>query len=73
MARQRTVAIANHIGYDLGLQGVTITSRFLSNHIRQPDEVEWNKRKSVLDDRMKWARRNHLLGVAIGLGVFGLA
>jgi hypothetical protein len=73
MARQRTVAIANHIGYDLGLQGVAITSRFLSNHIREPDQVEWNKRKSVLDDRRAKSRRHHWSTVAIGFAVFALA
>lgn len=73
MARQRTVAIANHIGYDLGLQGVKITSRFLSNHIREPDQVEWNKRKSVLDDRRAKSRRHHWSTVVIGFLVFALA
>jgi hypothetical protein len=73
MARQRTVAIANHIGYDLGLQGVAITSRFLSNHIREPDQVEWNKRKSVLDDRRAKSQRHHWSTVAIGFAVFALA
>jgi hypothetical protein len=73
MARQRTVAIANHIAYDLGLQGIAVTSRFLSNHIREPDEVEWNKRKSVLDDRRAKSRRHHWSTVAIGFAVFALA